>query len=71
MLNLAWRRFTALLLDNTFTNKIDHFKDYDGDGETKFKTICAILGLEKGESRSGWITSSFPLYSQDTATFKN
>ena len=27
----------ACLLDDTFTNKIDHFTDYDRDKETKFE----------------------------------
>ena len=32
--NLVWHHFMACLLDNTFTNKIDHFTDYDGGRET-------------------------------------
>ena len=40
--NLAWCHFTAHLLDNTFTDKIDCFTDYDGDKETKFKSIFTI-----------------------------
>ena len=35
--NLAWYCFRARLLNNTFTNKIYHFTDYDGDRETKFE----------------------------------
>ena len=35
MLNLAWHHFTAHLLDNTSTNNIDHFTEYDGDKDTK------------------------------------
>ena len=35
--NFEWRHFTACLLDNPFTNKIDRFKYYDGDRETKLE----------------------------------
>ena len=37
MPKLALRCFTACLLDDTFTNKLDHFTEYDGDRETKFE----------------------------------
>ena len=46
MPNLAWyHHFTACLLDDTFTNKIDRFIDYDGDRETKFESIFTIVSI--------------------------
>ena len=40
--NLALRNFTACLLDNTITNKIDSFTDYDRDREIKFEFLYDI-----------------------------
>ena len=37
----------AHLLDNTFTNKIDRFIDYDRDRETKFESIFTIREFDK------------------------
>ena len=44
--NLVCRRFMAHLLNNTFTNKIDRFTDYDGDRENKFESIFTITGVK-------------------------
>ena len=48
MANLVWHCFTDCLLDDTFTNKIDRFTEYDGDREIKLESIFTIC-LEKEE----------------------
>ena len=40
--NLEWHHFTARLLNYTFTNKIDHFKNDDEDRETEFESIFTV-----------------------------
>ena len=57
---LPWRRFMACLLDDTFTNKIDHFTDYDGDSETKFQSIFMILRIQCDFVRTGESGPTFP-----------
>ena len=42
MPNFAWRCVTACLRDDIFTNKKDHFTDYDGDRKIKLESILTI-----------------------------
>ena len=61
--NFAWCFLMACLLNDTFTNKIDHFTDNDGDKKTKFESFFTKILSQKFDCP--FFTSHSKLYPND------